>query len=199
MFINDVVLVIPAFYQDGTTVTKTDFAVISLVKYPFIYLEQASKQANKFMWTFYDLQPFLTRLIKLNKLTSNQSIISKWTLNSVAIKHVLFSLKPNLYASWRCHEMNQKWLTAKFKLSCWPCPDEQLLQFLEPILSRSWSFPIMAWTRNVDQTNMICLLQDLTHIFTQKYNQKCTQKGNQLLNFPVHTKNYVWLTSWWRV
>ena len=36
-----------------------------------------SKQANKFMWTFHDLHPYLTRLIKLNKLTSNQSIISK--------------------------------------------------------------------------------------------------------------------------
>ena len=42
------------------------------------------------------------------------------------------------------------------------------------------------------QTNQIHFLQDLTQICTQKYNQKC----NQLLNFPVHTKNYVWLILW---
>ena len=44
-----------------------------------------------------------------------------------------------------------------------------------------------------DQTNNIYFLQDLTQICTQKYNQKC----NQLLNFPVHTKNYVWFVSGW--
>ena len=44
----------------------------------------------------------------------------------------------------------------------------------------------------IDQTNLIYFLQDLTQMCTQQYNQNC----NQLLNFPVQTKNYVWLMSW---
>ena len=68
------------------------------------------------------------------------------------------TLKLNLYASWRRHEMNQKWLfvcTGKLKISCWAFPDGHLLQFLEPNLSRSWSFRIMTWTRNAKLTRLI--------------------------------------------
>ena len=38
-----------------------------------------------------------------------------------------------------------------------------------------------------DQTNQIDFLQYLKQI--------CTQKFNQLLNFPVHTQKYIWFIS----
>ena len=48
----------------------------------------------------------------------------------------------------------------------------------------------------IDKNCQIDFLQDLTQICTQKYNQKCTQKCYHLLNFPAHTKNYIWFILW---
>ena len=100
-------------------------------------------------------------------------------------------LKPNLYASGRHPDMNQTWLfvcSGKIKIYCWAFLDGH------PIMILKLSYQDMNQKCKTAQTNQIHLLQDLTQICSQKYNQKC----NQLLNFTLHTKNHVWFISGWR-
>ena len=96
------------------------------------------------------------------------------------------TLKPNIYTSRCGQEMSQKWLSVcsgKIKISCWAFLDGYPVRILKI------SYQDMNQKCKTDQTNHIPFLQDLTPI--------CTQKYNQLLNFQVHTKNYVWFISGW--
>ena len=102
----------------------------------------------------------------------------------------VWSLKPNLYASRRCQEMNQRWLfvcCGKIKISCTAFLDGHPVKILK------LSYQDMNQKCKTDQTSHIHFFQDLTQTCTQKYNQK----WNQLLNFPVHIKNYIWFISGW--
>ena len=86
--------------------------------------------------------------------------------------------------------MNQKWLfvsSGKIKISCWAFLDGHPVKILK------LSYQDMNQKCKTDQTSHIHFLQDLKQTCTQKYNHKC----NQLLNFSVHMKNYIWFISGW--
>ena len=97
------------------------------------------------------------------------------------------SFKPNLYASGRHPDMSETWLfvcSGKIKISYWAFLDGHPVKILKLL------YQDMNQKCKTAQTNQIHFLQDLTQI--------CTRKYNQLLNFPVHTKNYVLFISGWR-
>ena len=115
--------------------------------------------------------------------------------NRIVLASHSITEKPNLYASRRLREMTPKWLfvcSEKIKLSCRAFLDGHPVKILK------LSYQDMNQKCKTDQTNHIYFLQDLTQICAQKYNQKC----NQVLNFPEHTKNNIWIlvhirgTSW---
>lgn len=83
--------------------------------------------------------------------------------------------------------MNQTWLfvcRGKIKNFCWAFLDGPPVQILK------LSHQDKNQKCKAAQANQIHFLEDLTQI--------CTQKCNQLLNFPLHTESHVWFISGWR-
>ena len=97
---------------------------------------------------------------------------------------LFFIERPNLNASRCRQERNQKWLfvcSRKIKISCWAFLDGHPGKILK------LSNQDMNQKCKTDQTNQIHFPQDLTKNMHQEI-----QPEMQPLNFPVHTKNYVW-------